>query len=98
MAPPPASTQPPAPPAAPDATEIAALAQQSRHGYSGGDGPMASNAEPGKDRIVLDADFGGAPPPKSLAALDIAARDVATQLAGCAGRYADKVVIVTGGA
>lgn len=84
------------PPQPPSAVEIAALSQQSRHGYSG-DGGAGSNAVAGEERIVLSADFGGANG-NSLAALDIAADAAREQLAGCANRYVGKVVIITGAA
>ena len=81
--------------------EVSMLAQQSREGYFGETGAtMASNAT-GEPRIVLDEQYGGgekALPNASLAALGLDDAHIESQLRGCAGRYADRVVIVTGGA
>lgn len=77
-----------------------AFQSTSREGYFGDKAAnMGSNAT-GDPRIVLDGKFGEqrAAAPRSLGALSLSEAEIAEQLAGCAGRYEGKAVIVTGGA
>lgn len=76
-------------------SEAAAFATVSRTGYFG-DGVTDSNST-GNPRIVLGEKYGQTPHAASLGSLGLSSEAVADQLQGCAGRYAGKTVIVTGG-
>ncbi len=85
-----------------DLDGVPILSAQSRRGYFGDATAITSSNSTGDPRIVLHESFGspestsGAPAWASQ--LGLSAADVTRQLKGCAGRYAGKVVIITGGA
>ena len=98
----------PKPEAAFERSEADAFQTQSRAGYFGDATAVTDSNARGDPRIVLHPNFGdraapgararGAAPSASLAALGLSEAEVSRALAGCAGRYENKVVIVTGGA
>eukprot|EP00928_Gymnodinium_smaydae_P090242 TRINITY_DN7406_c0_g1_i1.p1 TRINITY_DN7406_c0_g1~~TRINITY_DN7406_c0_g1_i1.p1 ORF type:complete len:352 (-),score=84.93 TRINITY_DN7406_c0_g1_i1:152-1207(-) len=87
------------------ALDHAALSSQSREGYFGARSANTDSnaAEPsvraaGDERIVLGEQYGHRGGPDSPRRRALTEPDtVAVELQGCAGRYADKVVIITGG-
>ena len=94
------------PPTRPDKTlteawernERDVFSTRSRQGYFGDTAAVVESNASGDPRIVLAQGYGQPTAGASLAALSMSAADVAAQLEGCAGRYAGKTVIVTGGA
>ena len=76
-------------------SEAAAFATVSRTGYFG-EGATDSNST-GNPRIVLGETYGQTPHAASLGSLGLSSEAVREQLQNCAGRYAGKTVIVTGG-
>ena len=75
----------------------------SREGYFGDMRAVTDSNAAGPPRIVLDASYGQSsskheiPSPVWAEKLGLTGDQVARELAGCAGRYEGKVVIVTGG-
>jgi len=81
-------------------TEAEAFETCSRAGYFGDQSASMESNATGAPRIVLNDHFGEqrAAASRSLAALGMSEAEVKEQLAGVAGRYEGKSVIVTGGA
>jgi len=76
------------------------LRSQLRAGYFGDESAITESNACGDPRIVLDGRYGE---PRgggsgSLLALSLSEAEVRQQLAGCAGRYEGRTVLVTGGA
>lgn len=79
-------------------SEVEAFQSVSREGYFGDDAANMSSNASGNPRIVLNGQFGEQAVPGSLEVLGLSEAEVKRQLAGCAGRYEGRAVIVTGGA
>jgi len=77
----------------------ATLKSASRDGHYGGGNPVvASNADAGKDRIVLDDRYGqDADRATALSPVAGGKKKYEQELAGCANRYVGKCVVITGG-